>query len=253
MIYIKMLWFFFTNPRYIWGVYGRLIDFLIYRGKRKELSFKSVEWCHRHAVTNELAIFQLFNKKPDFSFNKKYHKELMTASKAVQESSVKLGGAANLHLLYCCVFYSKPGCIIETGVAYGWSSLAVLLSIKGEGKLISVDMPYTWVKNSKDYVGIVVPDYLKKNWKLIREADRIGLPCAFRDCNTPSLVHYDSDKTVLGRRWAYNYIWKKIDSGCILISDDIGDNLEFKNFCKKIDRVPVIVEDGGKYVGIVRK
>ena len=38
-----------------------------------------------------------------------------------------------------------------------------------------------------------------------------------------------------------------------MISDDVGDNLEFKNFAEVVNRVPVIVEWNGKYQGILIK
>ena len=55
-----------------------------------------------------------------------------------------MGGASHIHLLYDCVRLSKAKKVIETGVAYGWSSLAILkaLSLTKNGKLFSVDMPY---------------------------------------------------------------------------------------------------------------
>ena len=55
-----------------------------------------------------------------------------------------MGGSAHIDLLYDCVKILKPTNIIETGVAFGWSSLAILKAISENknGKLISVDMPY---------------------------------------------------------------------------------------------------------------
>ena len=55
-----------------------------------------------------------------------------------------MGGASHIHLLYDCVRLSKAKKVVETGVAYGWSSLAILkaLSLTNNGKLFSVDMPY---------------------------------------------------------------------------------------------------------------
>ena len=56
------------------------------------------------------------------------------------------------------------------------NSLAILkaLSLTNNGKLFSVDMPYPRKKNENE-VGIVVPEYLKKNWTLIRAPDRPGI------------------------------------------------------------------------------
>ena len=52
--------------------------------------------------------------------------------------------------------------VIETGVAYGWSSLALLLSLKNRnGLLVSTDLPYAGLDNDP-YVGCVVPDELAR-------------------------------------------------------------------------------------------
>ena len=54
-----------------------------------------------------------------------------------------MGGAGYIHLLFYQV-RPKTKKVLETGVAYGWSSLAILkaLSYENKVKLFSVDMPY---------------------------------------------------------------------------------------------------------------
>ncbi len=61
---------------------------------------------------------------------------------------VKMGGEGAITFIYHLVKNSKAKKLLETGVAYGWSSLAILLAIKDEENafLISNDMPYIkWV------------------------------------------------------------------------------------------------------------
>ncbi len=61
-----------------------------------------------------------------------------------KKSQVSMGGPGDLQLLHAAVYLSGAKRIIETGVAYGWSSLAILSAIekRPEAKLVSVDMPY---------------------------------------------------------------------------------------------------------------
>ena len=63
-----------------------------------------------------------------------------------------MGGSGHIHLLYDCVRLINAHNVIETGVAYGWSSLAILkaLSENNSGRLFSVDMPYPRKKNELD-------------------------------------------------------------------------------------------------------
>ena len=56
------------------------------------------------------------------------------------------------------------------------------------------------------------------------------------------LCHYDSDKYYGGRMWAYPKLWKLLREGGILISDDIENNLAFKDFSKSISKIPLIIK-----------
>ena len=166
-----------------------------------------------------------------------------------------MGGSGHIHLLYDCVRLLKAKNVIETGVAYGWSSLAILkaLSLNGLGKLYSVDMPYPGKKNEND-VGIAVPKNLRTNWTLIRKPDNPGIIIALNKAGGKiDLCHYDSDKSWWGRHYAYPILWKSLNSKGLFISDDIQDNLYFSEFVKKNLLNFVVVEFEGKFVGLIRK
>lgn len=180
---------------------------------------------------------------------------IVEAEKLATKSSVKMGGPGNIHLIFDCVRLSKAKKIIETGVAYGWSSLAVLkaLSLTNDGKLYSVDMPYP-TKNNENDVGIVIPQNLKKNWSLIRKPDRPGILDALNQASGQiDLCHYDSDKSWWGRDFAYPILWNALKSNGIFISDDIQDNLYFSEFVNKKSLKFAIVEFNGKFIGCIRK
>jgi len=171
-----------------------------------------------------------------------------------------MGGSGHIHLLYDCVRLLKVENVVETGVAYGWSSLAILkaMSQNGFGKLYSVDMPYPRKKSEND-VGIVVPQNLRKNWTLIRKPDNPGIISALNNARGPiDLCHYDSDKSWWGQHYAYPILWKSLNSKGLFISDDIQDNLYFSEFVKKnllnfavveLDQYPF----EAKFVGLIRK
>ena len=140
-------------------------------------------------------------------------------------------------------------------MAYGWSSLSILkaLSQNGVGKLYSIDMPYPR-KNNENDVGIVVPEYLKKNWTLIRKPDNPGILEALNKIDEKiDLCHYDSDKSWWGRHYAYPILWKSLNSKGLFISDDIQDNLYFSEFVKKNLLKFAVVEFEGKFIGLIRK
>lgn len=170
-------------------------------------------------------------------------------------SAVRMGGAADLTLLYAAVKSACPKRLIETGVAYGWSSLAILTAISGipDARLVSVDMPYPKLNNDS-FIGIVVPDHLRAAWSLIREPDRHGLEKAIaRFGGTIDFCHYDSDKSYWGRRYAYPLLWDALTPGGIFMSDDIQDNNAFAEFVNSRRLRYAVTHCDGKFVGITRK
>lgn len=207
----------------------------------------------KKAVSTEEAIFKLTGEKIT-SIKTKFKEEFSHAEEKEKNCPVKMGGLANINLLYHLTENIKGKKIIETGVAYGWSSLAILLSLKNrdDSFLISTDKPYPGM-NNENYVGCVVPNELKNKWIIIKSPDRRAVPQAIKKLKEIDLCHYDSDKTYEGRSWSYPRLWKALRPGGIFISDDVGDNLAFYDFCKKIKTEPTIVRVKDNFEGILIK
>lgn len=175
-------------------------------------------------------------------------------NRAVQ-SSVKMGGAGDIGLLYNAVRLTGATRVVETGVAYGWSSLAILAAMDDarNGRLVSVDMPYPKMGNEA-FVGIVVPERFRSNWTIIRKPDRNGLASAIDEFHgTIDVCHYDSDKSWWGRRFAFSLLWNALREGGIFISDDIQDNMYFAEFVENHGVKFAVTESEGKFVGLCRK
>ena len=63
---------------------------------------------------------------------------------------------------------TKPKIVMETGVAYGLSTMYILQALfeNKKGILYSIDSVFSpW--QSKEIIGSAIPSYLCKNWKLI--------------------------------------------------------------------------------------
>ena len=187
-------------------------------------------------------------------FNELYPEHIQYAEEKIKNTPIKMGGPGNMTLLYHMVKKLDSKKIIETGVAYGWSSLALLTAIEetDEAKLISTDMPYAKL-NNEDFVGVVIPKQLQSKWNLVRLPDIVGLPLALRDLGDIDFCHYDSDKSFIGRMWAYKKIWQSLKAGGYLVSDDIGDNLAFKEFADLVETEPQVILMGNQYIGVLKK
>ena len=213
---------------------------------------KTNVWASQIAVSQQDAITKLF--KFDFqSFSEKYPQEFQSALEKQNNCPIKMGGAGALELLYNACEFTQAKSVIETGVAYGWSSFATLISLqKRNGTLYSSDMPYLG-QNGDQYVGCIVPENLKSNWKLFRHADRESLPKILKESDEIDVVHYDSDKSYEGMKWAYETLYPKLRKGGVFISDDINDNSAFQDFCEEKNIQPTVVDFEGKFVGLFVK
>ena len=159
------------------------------------------------------------------------------AEKVLENVEYNLGGGGIYPLLYFITRYTKPDCIVETGVAAGFSSNSFLTAIKinGKGKLYSSDFPYFRLPNPERYIGIVVEDSLKDNWELYIEGDEANLPKILNTVNNIDIFHYDSDKTYSGRKMALSLIESALSEETIILMDDIQDNSFFYDYVEKIN------------------
>ena len=172
----------------------------------------------------------------------------------IKETPFTMGGAGNMQLLYDFCEITQAVKVLETGVAYGWSSLAILLSLNKRAgyKLVSTDMPYAKMGNG-NFVGIVVPQELKTNWALIAEPDTSAIPKSLKILDTADLIHYDSDKSYVGRMYSYPILYQLLRKGGLFISDDIQDNVGFRDYCKQIKKEPIIIAYENKFIGLFVK
>jgi predicted O-methyltransferase YrrM len=216
---------------------------------------QATDWAAERAVSAQEALERVGIYQPTVDPFPQLPETLVEdAERRADTAQVAMGGPGDLGLLYAAVALTKPRSVIETGVAYGWSSLAILAAMKEMGgRLISVDMPYAKM-NNEPWVGVAVPDALRANWTLIREPDRNGLEKAIAAAGGRiQLCHYDSDKSYPGRQYAYPLLWKALEPGGLFISDDIQDNFAFRDFCKENGLDFQVTESAGKFVGLVRK
>ncbi len=257
----KILWY-FSRPPY----YGELIRmgsgslWGFFCAKRlQENAAKAQNWCNENLLTKTAFLEEIKKRSginiKDHSLSKIHPQELSEAEQRVRQSGAVMGGGSGIDLLFSLAQGISAEKIVETGVAYGWSSLAFLLSLERnqQGRLWSIDKPYPG-SGAENFVGCAVPAQKHFQWVLLRGTDRNFLRQALQEAGIIDLCHYDSDKSYSGRMWAYPKLWKALRKGGIFISDDLGDNLAFKDFCEQIGEEPLIVEEGkGRYLGVLVK
>lgn len=190
----------------------------------------------------------LWNEANEFSQQMK-----SDAISILKDIPLDLGGGGIYPVLYFLTIWKKPGTIVETGVAAGFSSKAFLSALKknGRGKLYSSDFPYFRIVDPEKYIGILVEEELRSNWSLQLKGDRVNLPAILSEIDTLDIFHYDSDKSYKGREFAFRQIKDKITDSSIIVFDDIQDNNQFKDFVETNKYAYKIFEFEGKYIGMI--
>lgn len=175
------------------------------------------------------------------------------AEARLSQIDLDLGGGGHYALLYFLTRYLRAGTVVETGVAAGWSSKAILTALKKNGqggKLYSSDFPYFRYKNPERLIGYIVDEDLKQDWSLYIEGDRFNLPKIAAACGTADLFHYDSDKSYEGRDFALSELEPVLSDNAVIVLDDIQDNLHFRDYVAGKNWPWKVFHFGGKYLGI---
>lgn len=238
----------------LWGELFREVRYVLF-GRGDYRRAEAVRRCAARAISPEELILH-WGLDPNLKFSDTNRELITDGVRRAESRGFSFSGGANLDVLYAAALRCDARFVVETGVAAGWSTLAILtwLSFKSDGKLVSVDRPYPR-SESNGYIAAVLPQNFLEDgrWDLIIRPDRSGIPRAIRTLEVLDLVHYDSDKTPQGRRFAYPLLYAGLRPGGIFISDDVGDNMAFWDFVD-INALPaVIVDAGDKYVGVIEK
>ena len=154
-----------------------------------------------------------------------------------------------LELLRLLIKQVRPAIVIETGVANGLSTRTFLSAFQEfdliDSKLFSLDIDPR----------VATPDLLSSpnfNFVLIDPPD--SFLTAIKEIEVVDFFYHDSDHSYNNQMLEYTAAWEILDSDKgVLVSDDINWSNAFLDFCKKVNRVPLILSDGGKFSGVINK
>jgi predicted O-methyltransferase YrrM len=151
---------------------------------------------------------------------------------------------------------TKPERVVETGVAFGFSSATILRAMadNGTGHLFSVDLPPIQYDPEKP-IGQVVPDELRDRWTLrLGDSRKLLAPLVAEAAPIDVFIH-DSLHTYASQLREYRVAWPHLRSGGILISDDVA-NPAFGEFAEEVGAEPHYVYGSAarsSVVGLLRK
>jgi predicted O-methyltransferase YrrM len=228
-------------------IWLRLKEFL-----RRNEAVKSQQWCAE--IAKPLEDFtkglnsDLWNET--LAFNDLFHQDAVAKMTAL---GMDLGGGGDYRLLYFITRLLEPECVVETGVAAGYSTRAILMALAAnkKGRLYSSDFPYFRLTNPEQYVGYLVEDDLKEPWTLYLEGDRRNLPAICNAAPPINLFHYDSDKSRTGRQVALDMVHRHLADDPVIIMDDIQDNLFFRDLTAHLGVPYRVFAFENKYLGLL--
>ena len=175
------------------------------------------------------------------------------------------------NFIYLLIRNKKPKYILETGVLHGLTSAWILKAIhdNGFGKLISIDLPMkdwkTYFGNKSvgpggeaDYEinneesGWIIPEKLRKNWKLFLGPSSLHLPKVIRDYQNVDLFIHDSDHSYEVMSYECDLISKEYSAVDIII-DDFSYNKYYLDYKKKTHKDFFLINDIDDNLNEVKK
>ncbi|MFW9943247.1 MAG: class I SAM-dependent methyltransferase [Candidatus Thorarchaeota archaeon] len=159
--------------------------------------------------------------------------------------------------IYSLIRKMKPNVLVETGVCNGVSTAFILFALHKNkmGKLYSIDFPEVegidyekgtfWEGKGGAVIphnkgpGWVIPQYLKKRWKLILGKSQEKLPSLLKELKKIDFSIHDSEHSYECMIFEFNEAFAALKKNGVLASDDITWNNSFYDFCKQKNLIPM--------------
>lgn len=140
----------------------------------------------------------------------------------------------------------RPGVMLETGVARGYSSAVALAVMRAHehGHLFSIDLPVLQL-DAVTFVGRAIAPELRGRWSLTLGPSRQVLPRLAARIAPIDLFLHDADHTYPSQMLEYRTVWPHLRAGGVLMSDDVG-NAAFLDFARWAGVTPHLVLQPGK-------
>lgn len=155
--------------------------------------------------------------------------------------------AADSILARCCYLVcrlTKPGVVVETGVAYGVSSAFILAALRenGGGALHSVDLrPLR--PGASFFQGIAVPEEDKTRWTLHPGASHRLLPPLLEHLGGVDFFLHDSLHTRRNMSFEFALALRYLNPQGVLLADDVERNAAFSRLMRDTPGLARVVCD----------
>jgi hypothetical protein len=144
------------------------------------------------------------------------------------------GDARLARLAWCLVRHLRPKRILETGVARGLTTRALLEAMQrnGEGHLWSIDLPPLLEHDLGRETAAAVPQRLHDRWTLVRGSSRRMLPRLVAELRPIDLFVHDSMHTTRNVSFELDRVWPALAPGGAVLIDDVEKNAATGQFLR---------------------
>lgn len=134
-----------------------------------------------------------------------------------------------VHGLWCLSMHLPVSMAVETGVARGISSAAILASFKERqtGRLWSIDMPPLRDPWHYEHQAAIPPE-LRGRWTYVRGSSRRQLPRLLTSLGFIDLFVHDSSRTKRNMLFEMTEAWRAIRDGGAMVVNGVGEHDGFE-------------------------
>jgi predicted O-methyltransferase YrrM len=145
-------------------------------------------------------------------------------------------GRSTAEAAWCVARHLRPERFVETGVARGYSSAAILSAMEanGTGHLWSIDYPPADV-SAQGLSGSAVPAHLRHRWTYIRGRSNQKLRPLLREIDPIDVFLHDSLHNYPTMMFEFKAAYECMRPAGILMADDINENTAFLDFARQGD------------------
>ena len=151
---------------------------------------------------------------------------------------------------WCLARHLRPKRSVETGVARGLTTRALLEALErnGHGHLWSIDLPPLLESNLSEETAAAVPQSLYERWTLLPGSSRRVLPGLVADLGPIDLFVHDSMHTARNVSFELEHVWRALVPGGAMLIDDVEKNVATSRFLEAHPNTPaaIFASDDGK-------
>jgi len=153
------------------------------------------------------------------------------------------GDSSLCRAAWCTVRHTRPGVVIETGVARGVTSRVVLeaLAANDRGHLWSIDLPYPFDHQLHDQIGAAVPDACRPRWSYLPGTSGQRLPPLIDQVGRVEVFIHDSLHTARNTVFEMEQAASAMPPGGVMLIDDIALHKGFAVFAGRHPEYRTIV------------